>query len=96
MAKDFNPGLGRMVGYGGDVFINASTSSMSGKTFAHVYITSDAVLTDIKINSVSVMTARNYTGHTLPAGYLICAGGDDVIDYVMLASGNAEGVIFAV
>jgi hypothetical protein len=96
MAKDFNPALGRMVGYGGDVFINASTSSLSGIVFSHVFITSDAVLTDIKIGGTSVLTARNYVGHTLPAGYLICAGGDDTIDYVMLASGSAEGVIFSV
>lgn len=95
-AKSFNPALGRMVGIGGDVFINASTSSMSGVVFSHVLITADAVLTDIKISSVSVMTTRNYTGHTLPKGYLICAGGDDTINYVMLASGSAEGVVFSV
>ena len=96
MAKNFNPALGRMVGIGGDYFIAASTSSKTGVTFSHVVISSDAVLTDIKINAVSVMTTRNYTAHTLPTGYVICAGADDVITYVMLASGSAEGVIFSV
>lgn len=101
MAKDFNAALGRMVGIGGDYFIHASTSSKTGVLFSHILITADAVLTDIKIASVSVMTARNYTAHTLPAGYLICAGRDAndqdlTFNYVMLASGSAEGVIFYV
>lgn len=96
MAKDFNPALGRMVGIGGDYFIHASTSSKTGVLFSHILITADAVLTDIKIAGTSVMTARNYTAHTLPAGYLCCAGNDDTFSYVMLASGSAEGVIFSV
>jgi hypothetical protein len=101
MAKDFNKALGRMIGIGGDYFIAASTSAGSGLLFSHVLITANAVLTDIKIAGTSVMTTRNYTGHTLPAGYLLCAGmdaddQDQTFNYVMLASGSAEGVIFYV
>lgn|SRR5574343_304848 len=111
MAKDFNKALGRMIGAGGDYFINASTSAGSGLLFSHILITSDAVITDVKAvvvkNGVavdsgsSVLAARNYAAHTLPTGYLMCAGQDDndqdlAFNYVMLASGSAEGVIFYV
>jgi hypothetical protein len=100
MAVNFNKALGRMVGIGGDYFISALTTPTSGLLFSHILITSDAVVTDIKIGSVSVKTARHYSG-TIPTGYLMCAGvnsagADLTFNYVMLASGSAEGVIFEV
>jgi hypothetical protein len=96
--KSTNPTLGRMVGIGGDYNITAGTTPTTGLLFTHIYITADAVIDDIKVNSASVKTARHYTG-TIPQGYLICAGGldeSDQINYVKLTSGSAEGIVFEV
>lgn len=93
-----NPMLGRMMGIGGDYCILANSTPTSGLLFTHIVITAAATITDIKIGGVSKKTARNYGG-TLPAGYLICAGGlneSDQIDYIKLGSGSAEGIIFEV
>ena len=96
--RGINPLLARMVGFGGDYAITAGTTPTTGLLFSHILITSDATVTDIKIGGTSVKSERHYTG-TLNAGYLICAGGlneRDQIDYVLLATGAAEGVIFEV
>jgi hypothetical protein len=96
--RQINPMLARMMGFGGDYAITALTTPTTGLLFSHILITADATITDIKVNGASIKLARHYTG-TLPQGYLICAGGlddTDQIDYVMLASGSAEGIIFAV
>lgn len=98
-----NPMLARMAGYGGDYAITALTTPTSGLLFSHIVITEDATISDIKIcdpnydgdTGTSVKASRHYTG-TLSKGYLICAGGDMAINYVKLATGAAEGIIFEV
>jgi hypothetical protein len=93
-----NPMLARMTGFGGDYAISAGTTPTAGLTFTHILITADATITDIKVGGVSVKAERHYTG-TLPQGYLICAGGldsADQINYVLLATGSAEGIVFEV
>ena len=100
MAKETNLAdlLGKMVGTGGDRFLKASTDPVSGK-FSHILIGPDVsgTLTSLKIMGVDVMTQRGYdlNGGTLPAGYLICAGGEDYITEITLVSGTGSAIIFS-
>ena len=87
--------LSAMVGIFGDYAISALTTPTTGLLFSHISITADATITDVKVNGTSVKASRHYTG-TLPTGYLICAGEKKYIDYVKLATGSAEGIIFEV
>mgnify|MGYP003590241229 CR=1 FL=1 len=87
--------LGAMVGQDGDYCITAGTTPTTGLLFSHISITADATITDVKINGTSVKTSRHYTG-TLPQGYLMCAGKDKSFNYIKLATGSAEGIIFEV
>lgn len=106
MATPSNP-LGAIVGTGGDIFLNDTSTLSSSIILSHLYITSDAVIShiaigDIKANGTSVtlenvtdvQAARKYTG-TIPQGYLICAGEGKGIEHtVCLTSGSAEGIVF--
>jgi hypothetical protein len=85
----------RSLGYGGDYAISAGTTPTTGLLFTHIYITSDATITDVKVGGSSVKAARHYTG-TLPAGYLLCAGADATFNYILFATGSAEGFTFSV
>jgi len=87
--------LSAMVGISGDYAISALTTPTTGLLFSYIVITADATVTDIKVMGTSVKSARHYNG-TLPTGYLICAGEGKYIDYVMLASGTGEGILFEV
>jgi hypothetical protein len=83
--------LGQMMGESGDYYIG--TAAVTTKKFSHIVVgPSGATVTVCKIRGVDVVTARNYGA--LPAGYTICAGGDDYIDAITLSAGSAEGVIY--
>lgn len=106
-APSGNPALSAMIAFGGDYRISALTTATSGLLFSHLYITSDATVTEINIGDVSVAdngiktlsnvanvkTSRHYNG-TLPTGYLISAGANKAIRHdVVLATGSAQGII---
>jgi hypothetical protein len=93
-SPNVNPLQARMIGYGGDEFIS-DTSTKVGP-YSHIYVTADAVISEIKIDGVSCLSESGYSGKTLPQGYLICAGADQKIDHIKLTSGSVEGFRFYV
>ena len=83
--------LGILAGEAGDYYIG--TDAVTTKKFSRIIIGPDgATVSVLKDNGTDVCSARNYSA--LPAGYVICAGGNDYIDAVTLSAGNAEGIIY--
>jgi hypothetical protein len=83
--------LGPMAGQAGDYYI--STGEVTAFKFSHIIAGPDgATVDDVKIRGISVKTARNYGA--LPAGYPMCAGGDDYFDLINLSAGNAQGLLY--
>ena len=80
-----------LVGEAGDYFIG--TTAITDKKFSRIKITTETVLTELKIRGVSIITARNYG--TIPVGHELVAGGDDYFDHVDLYSGSAIGFLFS-
>jgi hypothetical protein len=100
MAKETNQSdlLGKIVGTGGDYYLYAKTTPVTGMQFSHVVFGANGgTITSCKVLGVSVMTSRNYNAASgaLPANYIICAGGADYIDEITLISGDAEALIFS-
>ena len=100
MAKETNQSdlLGKIVGTGGDYYLYASTTPVTGFQFSHiVFGPNGGTITSCKILGIDVMTSRNYDAASgaLPANYIICAGGADYIDEITLISGDAQALIFS-
>jgi hypothetical protein len=89
--------LGMMAGTGGDRYLYPSETPVTGQ-FSHIIFGPDGgTITSLKIMGADVMTSRNYNANSgaLPAGYMICAGGEDYITEITLVLGDAEALIFS-
>lgn len=94
MSKELNHSelLRRVAGEGGDYFID--TTEITTKKFSMIKIGPDgATVSVLKIRGVDVCADRNYA--ILPAGYILCAGGNDYFDAITLTAGNAQGILYS-
>lgn len=88
--KNHSALLGRLSGAGGDYYIG--TEAVSDKKFEVIRIGSQATLVGVQVGNQDVISARNYP-EALPAGYLICAEGNEPINHFEISSGWAEGFL---
>ncbi|MCX5896470.1 MAG: hypothetical protein NTZ51_11675, partial [Proteobacteria bacterium] len=91
--KPFSGFEAQMSGAFGDFYIGHA-AAVTTKKFSHIVVgESGATLTDVKIRGVSVKAARAYP-NVMPAGYPMCAGGNDYFDSIELSAGDAQGFFF--
>jgi hypothetical protein len=84
--------LGILAGEGGDYYIG-NQAAVTDKKFTHIIFGPDGgTLVEVKIDGVSVKTARAYPA-TIPGGYIMCAGAGYAFDHIELSAGNALGLI---
>lgn len=84
--------LGKSLGEGGDYYIG--TAAVTTKKFALIVVgPSGATVSVCKIRGVDVKTARNYG--SLPAGYMMCAGGNDYFNSITFSAGSGLGIIYS-
>jgi hypothetical protein len=88
--KNHSALMGRLSGAGGDYYIG--TQAVSDKKFEVIRIGSQATLVGVQVGNQDVMTDRNYPA-LLPTGYLICAEGNEPINYISISAGWAEGFL---
>lgn len=86
--------LGRIAGTGGDFYLYPSETPFTGQWSHIVFGANGGTITSLKVMGEDVMAERNYDANSgaLPAGYIICAGGEDYIDEITLALGDAEAL----
>lgn len=83
--------LSAMAGQPGDYYIG--TTPVTTKKFSHIVIGPDGATVNVcRIRGVDVKTARAYAA--LPAGYVMCAGGDDYFDSIHFTAGSGQGVLY--
>lgn len=89
--------LGRIAGTGGDFYLYPSETPFGGQWSHIVFGSNGGTITGLKIMGVDVMEDRNYDANSgaLPAGYIICAGGEDYISEITLVSGDAEALVWS-
>lgn len=88
--------LGRLTGTGGDFYLYPSETPFSGQWSHIVFGSNGGTITSLKVMGEDVMSDRNYDANSgaLPAGYIICAGGEDYITEVTLTLGDAEALVW--
>jgi len=80
-----------LAGEGGDIYI--SPAAPCTRKLSSVKIGPEgATFEDAAIRGVDVCGERNYT--SLPAGYIMVAGGDDFFSLIEISAGSAEGFLY--